>query len=46
VVAVIIGVYLKNVFINVLCGLVLVRGIQYVTGDAGIRKVTGEATDH
>jgi len=45
-VAVVIGVYLKNVFLNVICGLVVVYDIQYVTGEAGITKVTAEGTDH
>lgn len=45
-VAVVIGVYLKNVFLNVLCGLVVVYDIQYVTGEAGITKVTAEGTYH
>jgi len=45
-VAVVMGVYLKNVFLNVLCGLVVVYDIQYVTGEAGIIKVTAEGTYH
>jgi hypothetical protein len=46
VVAVIIGVYIEHLFINVLCGLVFVHDTQHVTGNAGITRVTGEATHH